>query len=65
MARGDIYGFLCSIAAARDDRQGAFILDLLTDFLAVVSLVGGDGEWRSWRVEHICNNFAVMDLSTS
>ena len=55
--------FLVSIAAARDDRQGAFILDLLSDFLAVVSLIGSDGEWWPWRVEHICNDLAVMDLS--
>ena len=34
--------FLCRIAAARNDRQGAFILDLLTHLLAVVGLVGGD-----------------------
>ncbi len=30
---------------------------------AVVSIVGGDGEWRSSRVEHIYNDLAVMDLS--
>ena len=55
-------GFLGGIAAAWNDRQGAFILDLLTHFLAVVSLVGGDGEWRSGRVEHIINDLAVMNL---
>lgn len=56
-------GFLGGIAAARDDRQGAFILDLLKHFLAVVSLVGGNREWRSGRVENICNDLAVVDLS--
>ena len=36
-------GFLGGVAAARDDRQGAFIFDLLAHFLAVVGLVGGNG----------------------
>src|SRR5208282_5947013 len=57
-------GFLGRIAAARDDRQGAFILDLLADFLAVIGLVGGDRQWRSGRVEHLANDLAVVDLAT-
>ncbi len=36
-------GFLGGVAAAGDDRQSALILDLLTHFLAIVGLVGGDG----------------------
>jgi hypothetical protein len=34
-------GFVAGVAAARDNRQGALIGDLLTDFLAVVGFVGG------------------------
>jgi hypothetical protein len=56
-------GFLGGIVATGDNRQGAFILDLLTDFLAVVSLVGGDGQWRSGRVEHVANDLTVVDLA--
>ena len=56
-------GFLGGIAAARDDRQGAFILDLLPHFLAVVGLVGGNGQWRSGRVENLGNDLAVVDLA--
>jgi hypothetical protein len=42
--------------------QGAFIPDLLTDLLAVVGLVGGDGKRRIGRVQHRFNDLAVMDL---
>src|SRR4029078_11522734 len=43
-------GFLGGIAAARDDRQGAFIFNLLTHLLAVVGFVGCNSEWRLGRV---------------
>ena len=56
-------GFLRGIAAARDDRQGAFILDLLAHLLAVVGLVGGNGERRLRNIEHIADDLAVMDLA--
>ncbi len=56
-------GFLRGIAAARDDRQGAVIFDLLAHLLAVVGLVGGNGEWRLGGVEHVANDLAVMDLA--
>jgi hypothetical protein len=56
-------GFLGCIAAAGDDRQGAFVLDLVAHFLAIVSLIGGDGERRSGRVEHLADDLAVMHLS--
>ena len=56
-------GFLGGIAAARDDRQGAFILDLLADLLAVVGLVGRDGEWRLGSIEHVTDDLAVVDLA--
>ncbi len=56
-------GLLDGIAAARDDRQGAFIFDLLAHFLAVVGLVGGNGQWRSRRVEHIANDLTVVNLA--
>ena len=56
-------GFFGRIGAARDDRQGAFILDLLTHLLAVVGFVGRDGEWRLGCVEHVTDHLTVMDLS--
>jgi hypothetical protein len=57
-------GFSGGIAAARDDRQCAFILDLLTYLLAVVGLVGRNGQWRLGSVEHVADDLAVMDLAT-
>lgn len=56
-------GFLAGRASAGNDGQSAFILDLLTDLLAVISLVGGNGERRPGRVQHLCDDLAVMDLS--
>jgi len=55
-------GFLGGIAAAGDDWQSALILDLLAHFLAVVSLVGGDGQWRPGSVEYVANDLTVVDL---
>ena len=52
------------VAAARDDRQGAFILDLLTNLFAVVGFVGGDGQRQFWRVEYVANDLTVVDLPT-
>jgi hypothetical protein len=57
-------GFPGGIATARNDRQGAFILDLLAYFNAVVGLVGCNGEWRLGRIEHVANDLAVVNLST-
>ena len=49
-----------AVLAVRDDRQGAFVPDLLAHFFAVVGLVGGDASgdrgvfsissttWLSW-----------------
>ena len=52
-------------AAAGNDRQSAFVLDLLTDGLAVIGLVAGDGErWPGGR-EDIFDHLVVMDLSAS
>jgi len=56
-------GFLAGRASAWDDGQSAFILDLLTDLLAVISLVGGDGERWLGRVQNRFDDSAVMDLS--
>ncbi len=56
-------GLLGSVAAAGDDWQSAFILDLLAYFLAVVGLVGGNSEWRFGRVQHLFDDLAVMNLS--
>ena len=56
-------GFLDGIAAARNDGQGAVVLDRLADFLVVVGLVRGDGERRPWGIEHRGDDLAVMDLT--
>ena len=56
-------GFFGSGAAARDDRQSPFILDLLTHPLTVVSLVGRDCERRVCRVQNLFDDLAVMDLT--
>ena len=56
-------GFLRGIAAARDDRQGAFILDLLADLLAVVGFVGCNSEWRLGRVEYVADDLTVVNLA--
>src|SRR5476651_1553893 len=56
-------GFSDGVAAAGDDRQSPFILDLLAYPLAVVSLVGGDGERRAWCVQNLFDYLAVMDLT--
>ena len=55
-------GLLGGVAATGDDWQSAFILDLLAHFLAVVGLVGCDGQWRSGSVEHVANDLTVVDL---
>ena len=55
-------GFLGGIAAAGDDGQGTFVPDLLADLLAVISLIGRDGEGRLGRVQHRFDDLAVMDL---
>ena len=57
-------GFLGGVAATGDDGQGAFILDLLADFRAVVGFVGRNGEWRLGSVEHVANDLAVVNLTT-
>ena len=56
-------GFLGGVAAAGDDGQGAFIPDLLPHRLAVVGLVGRNGERRSGSIQHFFDDLAVMDLS--
>jgi len=56
-------GFLESSAAVRDDRQRAFILDLLAHPRAVVGLVRGDRERRSRRGQHLFDDLAVVHLS--
>ncbi len=38
-------GFLDGAAAVRDDRQSAFVLDLLAYFFVVVGLIGRDRQW--------------------
>src|SRR5262249_47040315 len=55
-------GFLGGTAAARDDRQGALVLDLLTRFFAVIGLVRAHGQSRSRRVKHLFDDLASVDL---
>jgi hypothetical protein len=55
--------FSGGVATAGDDGQCAIVLDLVTDFLAVVGLVGGNGERRFGRIEHFVDDLTVMDLS--
>lgn len=45
--------------------KGAFVLDLLAHMLAVVSFVGGDGEWRPRCIEHVANNLTIVDLAVN
>jgi hypothetical protein len=56
-------GFPDGGAAVRDDRQGAFVLDLLPHLFAVVGLIGRDSQRRSGRVQYLFDDLAVMDLS--
>ena len=45
--------------------ESAFVLEILLaqTMLAVVSFVGGDGERRLGRIEHVSNDLTVMDLA--
>jgi hypothetical protein len=56
-------GFRGGGAAARDDRQGGFVLDLLADFRTVVGFVGGDRERRFRRLEEVADDLTVVDLT--
>jgi len=58
-------GFLGGIAAARDDRQGAFVFDLLTRLFAVIGLFRADGQRRSRRVQHFFDDLTIVDLAAS
>ena len=57
-------GFLERGATVRDNRQGAFVFNLLAHLCVVVGLVGGDRERRSRRVQYLFDDLAVEDLST-
>lgn len=56
-------GLLGGVATVGDDRQGAFVPDLLAHFFAVVGLVGRDSQRRSGRVQDLFDDLAVVDLS--
>ena len=56
-------GFPDGGAAVRDDRQGAFVPDLLAHFFAVVGLVGCDSQRWSGRVQYLFDDLAIVDLS--
>jgi hypothetical protein len=56
-------GFLEGSAAVRDDRQGAFVFNLLAYLCAVIGFVGGDRERRTRRVQDVFDDLAVVDLS--
>ena len=51
------------IAPARDDGQSPVVLDRLADFLAVIGLVAGDGERRSWGIEHAIDGLSGKVLN--
>jgi hypothetical protein len=57
-------GFLRGIASAGNNRKGAFVLDLLPYFLAVVGFVGRNGQRRLGSVEHVADDLAVVNLTT-
>jgi hypothetical protein len=59
----EVIRLLCGIVSARNNRQGAFVLNLLPHFLAVVGLVGRDGEWRIGSVEDLANGLAILNLA--
>ena len=56
-------GFPNGGTAVRDDRQSAFVLDLLPHFFAVVGLVCRDGQRRSGCIQYLLDDLAVMDMS--
>lgn len=56
-------GLLGGVAAAGNDRKRAFVFDLLTNFLAVIGFVGGDGERRPGGVEDLFDDLAVVNLA--
>jgi len=55
-------GFFGGVAAAGDNRHGAFVGDLATNFVAVIGLVGGDGQRRPGGVQNVFDDLTVMDL---
>ncbi len=44
-------------------RHSPFVLDLPAHVLAVLSLVGGDGQRRLGRVQHLADDLPIVDLS--
>lgn len=56
-------GFPGCVAAAGNDGQSPFVLDLLTRSLAIVCLVAGNGERLFRRVQHVFDDLTVVDLS--
>jgi len=56
-------GFPGGVATVGDDRQGAFVPDLLPHFFAVVGLVCRDGQRRSGCIQYLFDDLAVMDMS--
>ncbi len=56
-------GFFDGVVAAGDDRQSALVFDLLADLLAVIGLVGSNGERRPRRVQDLFDCLTVVDLT--
>lgn len=55
--------WLAGIAFGRNNAQCAFICDLSSNFAAVVSLVGNDGERRFIPVQKGVYHLAVMEIA--
>ena len=56
-------GFFACIAAARNHRQGTFVLDLLTRFFAVVGFIRAHRQRRSRGVQYFFDDLTVVDLA--
>jgi hypothetical protein len=55
--------FFGGTAAARDNRQGRFVLDLLTGLLVALGLFRADGRRRPQRVQPFFDDLASGDVA--
>lgn len=56
-------GFLDGVAAVRDDRQRAFVFDLLSNSCTIIGFISSDRERRVRCGQNLFNDLAVVDLS--